>query len=75
MYNEAVQAVFDTGRCNERFLQERLQITYPHAIKLLGQMAEDGIVSEHKDGTNRQVLLSREDWQPPDRQKSTKQQI
>ncbi len=75
MYNEAVQAVFDTGRCNEKFLQERLQITYPHAIKLLGQMAEDGIVSEHKDGINRQVLLSREDWQPPDRQKSAKQQI
>ncbi len=75
MYNEAVQAVLDAGRCNEKFLQERLQITYPHAIKLLDQMAEDGIVSEHKDGTNRQILLSREDWQPPDRQKSAKQQI
>ncbi|MHC4197999.1 MAG: DNA translocase FtsK [Planctomycetota bacterium] len=75
MYNEAVQAVFDAGRCNEKFLQERLQITYPHAIKLLDQMAEDGIVSEHKDGTNRQILLSREDWQPLDRQKNAKQQI
>ncbi len=75
MYNEAVKSVLDAGRCNEKFLQERLQITYPHAIKLLNQMAEDGIISEYKDGANRQVLLSREDWKPPGEQKSTRQQI
>ncbi|MEE9199989.1 MAG: DNA translocase FtsK 4TM domain-containing protein, partial [Candidatus Brocadiales bacterium] len=45
LYNEAVRIVLDAGRCDERHLQERLNVSYPQAVKLLGQMAEDGIIS------------------------------
>lgn len=69
LYSEAVKTVLDAGRCNERLLQEKLNITYPQAVKLLCQMTEDGIVSEYKEGVQREVLLSPEEWEPPGNKK------
>lgn len=75
VYNEAVQAALEAGKCNEKLLQEKLHVTYPQAVKLLDQMIEDGIVGECKEGTYREVLINPEDWESAGRQKGTKQQI
>lgn len=69
VFNEAVQVVLDAGKCSEKLLQEKLHVTYPQAVKLLDQMIEDGIVGERKEGTYREVLISPEDWEPPDKKK------
>lgn len=69
LYHEAVRVVLGAGRCNEGLLQEKLNLSYPQAVKLLDQMVEDGIVGEYKGDVYREVLLSPEDWEPLAKQK------
>lgn len=75
LYKEAVRLTLKRRRCNERLLQEALQISYPQAVRLIDQMAEDGIVGEYTGSEYRDVLMRLEDWEPQPTKDTGKQQV
>ncbi len=63
LYETAIEIIIREGRGSTSLLQRALGIGYGRAARLIDFMCEDGIVSEHKSGSARDVLLSLEDWE------------
>ena len=63
LYETAIEIIIREGRGSTSLLQRALGIGYGRAARLIDFMCEDGIVSEHKSGSARDVLLSLEEWE------------
>lgn len=63
LYDEAVDAVVNTGMASVSMLQRRLKLGYSRAARLVDQMEEDGVVGPFKGSKPREVLMSKEAWQ------------
>ncbi len=63
LYETAIDVIIREGRGSTSLLQRALGIGYGRAARLIDFMCEDGIVSEHKSGSARDVLYSLEEWE------------
>ncbi|MGD8453522.1 MAG: DNA translocase FtsK [Phycisphaerae bacterium] len=63
LFDQAVDAVIETGRGSVSLLQRRLTIGYGRASRLIDQMYEAGIVGEYKGSQAREVIVTKEEWQ------------
>ena len=63
LYETAIDIIIREGRGSTSLLQRALGIGYGRAARMIDYMCEDGIVSEHKSGSARDVLLSLEEWE------------
>jgi S-DNA-T family DNA segregation ATPase FtsK/SpoIIIE len=61
-YNAAVELVIREQRGSISMIQSKLGIGYGRAARMVGWMAEDGIVSDHNGSNAREVLYSAEQW-------------
>ena len=61
-YNAAVELVIREQRGSISMIQSKLGIGYGRAARMVGWMAEDGIVSDHNGSNAREVLYSPEQW-------------
>jgi S-DNA-T family DNA segregation ATPase FtsK/SpoIIIE len=64
LYDDAIKVVLHERRGSVSLLQRVFGIGYGRAARLIGFMAEDGIVGEAKErgGESRDVLLTEEQW-------------
>lgn len=62
LFDRAVEIMIESGRGSVSLLQRRMAIGYGRASRLVDQMAQAGIVGEHKGAVHRDVLLTMEDW-------------
>jgi len=62
MYEDAVRLVMETKRGSVSLVQQRLQVGYQRASRLIDMMYEDGIVGEYKGSQAREVLITEEEW-------------
>jgi S-DNA-T family DNA segregation ATPase FtsK/SpoIIIE len=63
LYETAIDIIIREGRGSTSLLQRALGIGYGRAARLIDYMCEDGIVSEHKSGSARDVLYTLEEWE------------
>jgi DNA segregation ATPase FtsK/SpoIIIE, S-DNA-T family len=63
LYETAIEIIIREGRGSTSLLQRALGIGYGRAARMIDFMCEDGIVSEQKSGSARDVLLSLEEWE------------
>ncbi|WP_435010084.1 DNA translocase FtsK [Tundrisphaera lichenicola] len=63
LYETAIDVIIREGRGSTSLLQRALGIGYGRAARLIDYMCEDGIVSEHKSGSARDVLYTLEEWE------------
>jgi S-DNA-T family DNA segregation ATPase FtsK/SpoIIIE len=63
LFDEAVRVVLETKRGSVSLLQRRLTIGYGRASRIIEQMAEAGILGEHKGSQAREPMISLEDWE------------
>ena len=56
IYNEAVKAVRETGRATISFIQRKFRIGYNRAARIMEQMETEGVVSEHRGESGREVF-------------------
>ena len=61
-YNAAVELVIREQRGSISMIQSKLGIGYGRAARMVGWMAEDGIVSDHNGSNARDVLYTSEQW-------------
>jgi len=62
LYEDAVRLVLQTKRGSVSLVQQRLQVGYQRASRILDMMYEDGIVGEYKGSQAREVLITEEEW-------------
>ncbi|MEY4842084.1 MAG: putative translocase FtsK, partial [Planctomycetota bacterium] len=62
MFDKAVEIMIESGRGSVSLLQRRLAIGYGRASRLVDQMGQAGILSDHKGSVAREVLISLDDW-------------
>ena len=63
LFEKAVEIVLMTGRGSVSLLQRRLAVGYSRASRIIDQMADGGILGDHKGSQAREVLMKLEDWQ------------
>ena len=61
-YDSAVEIVIREQRGSVSMIQSKLGIGYGRAARLVGWMAEDGIVGDHNGSNAREVLFTPEQW-------------
>ena len=61
-YDAAVELVIREQRGSISMIQSKLGIGYGRAARMVGWMAEDGIVSDHNGANAREVLYTPEQW-------------
>ena len=54
--------MIESGRGSVSLLQRRLAVGYGRASRLVDQMGQAGILSEHNGSVAREVLISLDDW-------------
>ncbi len=62
LYDEAVEAILETGRGSATLLQRRLGVGYTRASRLIDLMTEEGIVGPYKGSKAREVNMTIEEW-------------
>ncbi len=62
LFDEAVPLIIRSGRGSVSLLQRRLTIGYSRASRLVEQMADAGIVGDHKGSQAREVLMTMDEW-------------
>lgn len=63
MFDKAVEVVLQAQRGSVSLLQRRLQVGYGRASRIIDQMAEAGLIGEHKGSQARECLITIEDWE------------
>ena len=63
MFNQAVEIVLAAQRGSVSLLQRRMQVGYGRASRIIDQMAESGILGEHKGSQARECVITLEDWE------------
>jgi S-DNA-T family DNA segregation ATPase FtsK/SpoIIIE len=63
LFDQAVEVVLATKRGSVSLLQRRLQIGYGRASRIIDQMAEAGLLGEHKGSQARECMITIEDWE------------
>lgn len=63
LYNSAIEIVIREQRGSVSMIQSKLGIGYGRAARLIGYMAEDGIVGDHNGSNAREVLFTPEQWE------------
>ncbi|MFP4105403.1 MAG: DNA translocase FtsK 4TM domain-containing protein [Phycisphaerae bacterium] len=63
LFDKAVEVIIKAGRGSVSLLQRRLQIGYGRSSRIIEEMAEAGILGEHKGSQAREVLYTMEDWE------------
>jgi S-DNA-T family DNA segregation ATPase FtsK/SpoIIIE len=63
MFDKAVEAVLTAQRGSVSLLQRKLAIGYGRASRIIDQMAEAGILGDHKGSQARECMMTLEDWQ------------
>ncbi len=63
LFDEAVDAMIESGRGSVSLLQRRLNIGYGRASRLIDQMYAAGIVGDYKGSQAREVVISQEEWE------------
>jgi S-DNA-T family DNA segregation ATPase FtsK/SpoIIIE len=63
MFDQAVEVVLQAQRGSVSLLQRRLGIGYGRASRIIDQMAEAGLIGEHKGSQARECLITIEDWE------------
>ncbi len=63
MFDKAVAAVLMAQRGSVSLLQRKLSIGYGRASRIIDQMAEAGILGDHKGSQARECLMTLEDWE------------
>ena len=63
LYEEAIEIVIREGRGSVSLLQRVLGIGYGRSARLIGYMAEDGIVGHYNGAQAREVLFNPEQWE------------
>ena len=61
-YDAAVELVIREQRGSISMIQSKLGIGYGRAARMVGWMAEDGIVSDHNGANAREVMYTPEQW-------------
>ncbi|MBX3385533.1 MAG: DNA translocase FtsK 4TM domain-containing protein [Phycisphaeraceae bacterium] len=62
LFDEAVEAVIESGRGSVSMLQRRLAIGYTRSARLIEMMGEAGILGGHKGTVSRDVIMTLEEW-------------
>ncbi|MCE9619962.1 MAG: DNA translocase FtsK 4TM domain-containing protein [Planctomycetes bacterium] len=62
MFEKAVEIVIESNRGSVSLLQRRMAIGYGRASRLIDQMGQAGILSDHKGSVAREVLITLDDW-------------
>jgi S-DNA-T family DNA segregation ATPase FtsK/SpoIIIE len=62
LFDDAVRIMLQSRRGSVSLLQRRLTIGYARASRLIEEMAEAGIVGEHKGSQAREVLITAQQW-------------
>ncbi|MFP4055105.1 MAG: DNA translocase FtsK [Phycisphaerae bacterium] len=62
MFDKAVEVVLNAQRGSVSLLQRRLGIGYGRASRIIDQMAEAGLLGEHKGSQARECMITLEDW-------------
>jgi S-DNA-T family DNA segregation ATPase FtsK/SpoIIIE len=60
LYEDAKEAVVETGKAVASFIQKRLGIGYSRAEKLIDTLEKEGVVSPANGDTPRKVLVKSE---------------
>ncbi|MCZ6492563.1 MAG: hypothetical protein O6933_00625 [Planctomycetota bacterium] len=63
LFDEAVRIMIETGRGSVSLLQRRLAVGYSRSSRLVDQMAQAGILGDHKGSVAREVLITIEEWE------------
>jgi S-DNA-T family DNA segregation ATPase FtsK/SpoIIIE len=63
LFDKAVDIVLESERGSVSLLQRRMQIGYGRASRIIDQMADAGIIGDHKGSQARECLITLEDWQ------------
>jgi S-DNA-T family DNA segregation ATPase FtsK/SpoIIIE len=63
LFDDAVRVVLETKRGSVSLLQRRLTIGYGRASRIIEQMAESGILGEHKGSQAREPMITLEEWE------------
>ncbi len=71
LLEEAVRIVLDTGLASATLLQRKLDISYTRAARLLDNMEERGIVGPFAGTQPREILVSREQVDLPEKPETT----
>ena len=63
LFNKAVEIILASGRGSVSLLQRRLSIGYSRASRIVDQMADAGLLGDHKGSQARECLITLEEWQ------------
>ena len=63
LFNKGVEIILASGRGSVSLLQRRLSIGYSRASRIVDQMADAGLLGDHKGSQARECLMTLEEWQ------------
>jgi DNA segregation ATPase FtsK/SpoIIIE, S-DNA-T family len=63
LFDDAVRVVLETKRGSVSLLQRRLTIGYGRASRIIEQMAECGILGDHKGSQAREPMITLDEWE------------
>jgi len=63
LFNKAVEIILASGRGSVSLLQRRLSIGYSRASRIVDQMADAGLLGDHKGSQARECMITLEEWQ------------
>ncbi|NLD86975.1 MAG: DUF87 domain-containing protein, partial [Clostridiales bacterium] len=63
LLNDAIDVVLQTGQASSSVLQRKLKIGYARAARIIDQIEDRGIIGPLDSSKNRQILISKQDWQ------------
>ena len=62
LFDKAVEIVLSTKRGSVSLLQRRMSVGYGRASRIIDQMADAGILGEHKGSQARECMITLDDW-------------
>ena len=63
LFDKGVEIILASGRGSVSLLQRRLSIGYSRASRIVDQMADAGLLGDHKGSQARECLMTIEEWQ------------
>ena len=63
LFEKGVEIILASGRGSVSLLQRRLSIGYSRASRIVDQMADAGLLGDHKGSQARECLITLEEWQ------------
>ena len=63
LFDKAVEVVLASQRGSVSLLQRRLQVGYGRASRIIDQMADAGLLGDHKGSQARECLITLEEWE------------